>query len=91
MTLVGAVVLWSTAEMGEDVCSEVRATLRDSIWVSTLELPFISYDPTIGCSLRVLSGCSGLLEDEQSEHRVSDIMRPGAWQLFRPGVRQWVT
>lgn len=47
MTLVGAVVLWSTAEMGEDVCSEVRATLRDSIWVSTLEIPFISYDSMI--------------------------------------------
>lgn len=47
VTCVGAVVLWSTAEMGEDVCSEVRATLRDSIWVSTLGLPFISYDPMI--------------------------------------------
>lgn len=28
----------------------------------------------------MLSGCSGLLEDEQSEHRMSDITRPGAWQ-----------
>lgn len=26
---------------------EVRATLRDSIWVSTLGLPFIPYDPMI--------------------------------------------
>lgn len=47
VTLVGAVVLWSTAEMGKDVRFEVRATLRDAIWVTTLGLLFTSYDPMI--------------------------------------------
>lgn len=44
---VRAVVLGSTGGMGKGVCSEVRATLRESIWVSTLGLPFIPYDPMI--------------------------------------------
>lgn len=60
MTLVGAVVLWSTAEMGEDVCSEVRATLRDAIWVSILGLPFISYDrKDMGVAYGCLVGALG--------------------------------
>lgn len=48
MTRVGAVVLPEVhSRGGEGACSEVRATLRDSIWVSTLGIPFISYDPMI--------------------------------------------
>lgn len=70
--------------MGEDVCSEVRATLRDSIWVSTLGLPFISYDlhdrNDMGVAYGCLVGCSGLLEIGQNEHGMSDILKLGALQ-----------